>query len=112
MSSKLLLTLSATMLATTVAYAQQSPMERFKLSPCGRYVGLVGSSRKGGGLINILDSGTAQWIAQVSDAVIPARSNTAVAFSLCCSILRISPECAGCTNRFTNLAATSALSAA
>lgn len=40
-------------------------MERFKLSPCGRYVGLVGSSRKGGGLINVLDSGTAQWIAQV-----------------------------------------------
>lgn len=40
-------------------------MERFKLSPCGRYVGLVGSSRKGGGLVNILDSGTAQWIAQV-----------------------------------------------
>lgn len=40
-------------------------MERFKLSPCGRYVGLVGTARKGGGLINILDSGTAQWIAQV-----------------------------------------------
>lgn len=40
-------------------------MERFKLSPCGRYIGLVGTSRKGGGLINILDAGTAQWIAQV-----------------------------------------------
>lgn len=40
-------------------------MERFKLSPCGRYVGLVGTSRKGGGLINVLDAGTAQWIAQV-----------------------------------------------
>lgn len=40
-------------------------MERFKLSPCGRYIGLVGSSRKGGGLINVLDSGTAQWVAQV-----------------------------------------------
>jgi len=40
-------------------------MERFKLSPCGRYVGLVGSSRKGGGVINVLNSGTAQWIAQV-----------------------------------------------
>ena len=40
-------------------------MERFKLSPCGRYVGLVGTTRKGGGLINVLDSGTAQWIAQV-----------------------------------------------
>ncbi|KAL3255876.1 hypothetical protein ABHI18_007988 [Aspergillus niger] len=44
---------------------EQKSMERFKLSPCGRYVGLVGTSRKGGGLINILDSGTAQWIAQV-----------------------------------------------
>ncbi|KAJ5533286.1 hypothetical protein N7494_009838 [Penicillium frequentans] len=44
---------------------EQKSMERFKLSPCGRYVGLVGTSRKGGGLINILDSSTAQWIAQV-----------------------------------------------
>ncbi|KAI9926640.1 hypothetical protein ASPWEDRAFT_46345 [Aspergillus wentii DTO 134E9] len=44
---------------------EQKSMERFKLSPCGRYMGLVGSSRKGGGLINVLDSGTAQWIAQV-----------------------------------------------
>jgi U3 small nucleolar RNA-associated protein 18 len=44
---------------------EQKSMERFKLSPCGRYVGLVGSSRKGGGIINILHSETAQWIAQV-----------------------------------------------
>ena len=44
---------------------EQKTMERFKLSPCGRYIGLVGSARKGGGLINILDAGTAQWIAQV-----------------------------------------------
>ncbi|KAJ5809383.1 uncharacterized protein N7503_001601 [Penicillium pulvis] len=44
---------------------EQKSMERFKLSPCGRYIGLVGTSRKGGGLINILDSSTAQWIAQV-----------------------------------------------
>ncbi|THC93246.1 hypothetical protein EYZ11_007265 [Aspergillus tanneri] len=44
---------------------EQKSMERFKLSPCGRYVGLVGTSRKGGGLINVLDSGTAQWVAQV-----------------------------------------------
>lgn len=44
---------------------EQKSMERFKISPCGRWVGFVGSSRKGGGLINILDSGTAQWIAQV-----------------------------------------------
>ncbi|KAJ5653594.1 hypothetical protein N7490_000597 [Penicillium lividum] len=44
---------------------EQKSMERFKLSPCGRYVGLVGTARKGGGLINVLDSNTAQWIAQV-----------------------------------------------
>ena len=44
---------------------EQKTMERFKLSPCGRYIGLVGSARKGGGLINILDAGTAQWVAQV-----------------------------------------------
>ncbi|KAJ5150927.1 uncharacterized protein N7482_010179 [Penicillium canariense] len=44
---------------------EQKSMERFKVSPCGRYVGLVGTSRKGGGMINVLDSGTAQWIAQV-----------------------------------------------
>ncbi|PYI19788.1 WD40 repeat-like protein [Aspergillus violaceofuscus CBS 115571] len=44
---------------------EQKTMERLKLSPCGRFVGLVGSARKGGGLINILDSNTAQWIAQV-----------------------------------------------
>ncbi|KAJ5172363.1 hypothetical protein N7492_004956 [Penicillium capsulatum] len=44
---------------------EQKTMERFKLSPCGRYMGLVGSSRKGGGVINVLDASTTQWIAQV-----------------------------------------------
>ncbi|KAJ5097529.1 hypothetical protein N7456_008250 [Penicillium angulare] len=44
---------------------EQKTMDRFKLSPCGRYVGVVGTSRKGGGLINVLDSGTAQWVAQI-----------------------------------------------
>jgi U3 small nucleolar RNA-associated protein 18 len=43
---------------------EQKSMERFKLSPCGRYIGLIGSARKGGGMINILDSTTAQWVAQ------------------------------------------------
>lgn len=42
---------------------EQKSMERFKLSPCGRYMGLVGSSKKGGGLINVLDANTTQWIA-------------------------------------------------
>lgn len=44
--------------------SEQKSMERFKLSPCGRWMGIVGSQRKGGGLINILDSHTNQWIAE------------------------------------------------
>ncbi len=43
----------------------QRSMERFKLSPCGRWVGFVGSGRKGGGTINILDANSCQWIAEV-----------------------------------------------
>lgn len=42
---------------------EQKTMERFKLSPCGRYMGLIGSGRKGGGIINVLDAHTTQWIA-------------------------------------------------
>jgi WD40 repeat protein len=38
-------------------------MERFKLSPCGRYMGLIGSARKGGGIVNILDASTTHWLA-------------------------------------------------
>jgi len=37
-------------------------MEKFKLSPCGRYMAVQGSSRKGGGIVNILDADTTQWI--------------------------------------------------
>ncbi len=40
-------------------------MEHLKLSPCGRYIGLIGSVRKGGGVVNIHSTATAQWIAQV-----------------------------------------------
>lgn len=43
----------------------QRSMERFKLSPCGRWIGFVGSGRKGGGTINVLDATTCQWIAEV-----------------------------------------------
>ncbi|KAI9767451.1 MAG: hypothetical protein M1840_005680 [Geoglossum simile] len=43
---------------------EQRSMERFKLSPCGRWMGLVGSSRKGGGVVNVLDAVTLQWVAQ------------------------------------------------
>jgi U3 small nucleolar RNA-associated protein 18 len=39
-------------------------MESFKLSPDGRCLALIGSARKGGGVINILDADTLQWIAQ------------------------------------------------
>jgi U3 small nucleolar RNA-associated protein 18 len=42
---------------------EQKSMERIKLAPCGRYIGLVGSGKKGGGVINILDANTTQWIA-------------------------------------------------
>ncbi|KAL8772180.1 MAG: hypothetical protein Q9209_002615 [Squamulea sp. 1 TL-2023] len=45
--------------------SEQKSMERFKLSSCGRWMGLVGSRRKGGGLINVLDARTSQWIAEV-----------------------------------------------
>lgn len=59
---------SGTIEAVTQIYGQkdeQKTMERFKLSPCGRYMALVGSSRKGGGTINILDASTTQWIASM-----------------------------------------------
>ncbi|KAK9456517.1 WD40-repeat-containing domain protein [Dipodascopsis uninucleata] len=36
----------------------QRSMERFKISPCGRFVGLIGS----GGWINLLDANSGQWI--------------------------------------------------
>jgi U3 small nucleolar RNA-associated protein 18 len=39
-------------------------MEHFRISPCGRYMALAASSRKGGGLVNILNVSTMQWIAQ------------------------------------------------
>lgn len=42
---------------------EQRSMERFNLSPCGRYMAVVGSSKKGGGIVNILDANTTQWIA-------------------------------------------------
>ncbi|EKD20672.1 uncharacterized protein L3040_006392 [Drepanopeziza brunnea f. sp. 'multigermtubi'] len=59
---------SGTIEAVTRVYGQkdeQKTMERFKLSPCGRYMALVGSSKKGGGVINILDAATTQWIASM-----------------------------------------------
>ncbi|KAI5286495.1 hypothetical protein KEM52_001975, partial [Ascosphaera acerosa] len=40
-------------------------MERLLPSPCGRWLALVGSTRKGGGVVSVLDARTAQWVAQV-----------------------------------------------
>lgn len=42
---------------------EQKSMEKFELSPCGRYIALVGTSKKGGGIVNVLDASTTQWIA-------------------------------------------------
>ncbi|EAT89383.2 hypothetical protein SNOG_02652 [Parastagonospora nodorum SN15] len=43
---------------------EQRTMEHFSLSPNGKYMALKGSSRKGGGVINILDASTMQWVTQ------------------------------------------------
>ncbi|KIL95014.1 utp18 possible u3 snornp protein involved in maturation of pre-18s rrna [Fusarium avenaceum] len=42
---------------------EHKTMERFRLSPCGRYMAIVASTRKGGGIINILNTTSMQWIA-------------------------------------------------
>lgn len=42
---------------------EHKTMERFKLSPCGRYMAIVASTKKGGGIINILSVTSMQWIA-------------------------------------------------
>ncbi|CAK1367395.1 putative U3 small nucleolar RNA-associated protein 18 [Cercospora beticola] len=44
---------------------EQKSMEHFKLSPDGRYMALQGSTKKGGGIINLLDATTLQWVTQV-----------------------------------------------
>lgn len=44
--------------------ASQRSMERFKLSRDGRWMGLIGTGRKGGGSINILDAKTCQWVCE------------------------------------------------
>ena len=43
---------------------EQKSMERFHLSPCGRYIAVIATDRKGGGMLNILDVNTMQWIDQ------------------------------------------------
>ncbi|KAK5169102.1 U3 snoRNP protein [Saxophila tyrrhenica] len=44
---------------------EQRSMETFKLSPNGKFMALLGSARKGGGIINILNANSLQWICQV-----------------------------------------------
>ncbi|KAK5119433.1 hypothetical protein LTR85_007533 [Meristemomyces frigidus] len=44
---------------------EQRSMERFKLSPDGKHMALLGSARKGGGVINILSASSLQWVTQV-----------------------------------------------
>lgn len=44
---------------------EQRSMERFKISPNGQYMALLGSARKGGGVVNILSASSLQWICQV-----------------------------------------------
>ncbi|KAI5363876.1 putative U3 small nucleolar RNA-associated protein [Septoria linicola] len=44
---------------------EQKSMEHFKLSPDGRYMALQGSTKKGGGIVNVLDATTLQWVTQV-----------------------------------------------
>ena len=53
---------------------EQRNMERFKISPDGKYMALVGSTRKGGGVINILSASSLQWVSQ---ARIESRGGTA-----------------------------------
>lgn len=42
---------------------EQRTWERFRLSPCGRWLAMIASTRKGGGVINVVNINTMQWIA-------------------------------------------------
>ena len=50
--------------SATPGASDQRSCERFKLSPCGRYMALIGTAKKGGGVVNILDAHTTQWVCQ------------------------------------------------
>ncbi|KLU87781.1 hypothetical protein MAPG_06774 [Magnaporthiopsis poae ATCC 64411] len=43
---------------------EQRTVERFRLSPCGRYMAMIATDRMGGGMINVMRVGTMQWISQ------------------------------------------------
>lgn len=42
---------------------EHKTMEKFRLSPCGRYLGIIASTKKGGGIVNILSTTSMQWVA-------------------------------------------------
>lgn len=44
---------------------EQKFMDKIKISPCGRYLALQATSKKKGGIINILDATTTQWISSM-----------------------------------------------
>lgn len=44
---------------------EQRSMETFKLSPDGSFMALLGSTKKAGGVINVLSASSLQWTAQV-----------------------------------------------
>lgn len=43
---------------------EQKTMERFRLSPDGQHMALIATSRKGGGMLNIVSVSSMQWVAQ------------------------------------------------
>jgi U3 small nucleolar RNA-associated protein 18 len=43
---------------------EQKTTERFRLSPCGRYMALIATDRKGGGMLNIVNVKSLHWLAQ------------------------------------------------
>lgn len=53
---------------TTRIYGEQTTSQRkittLKPSPCGRWLGLLGTSRKGVGTVNVLSAVTSQWVGQ------------------------------------------------
>ncbi|KFA70526.1 hypothetical protein S40285_00593 [Stachybotrys chlorohalonatus IBT 40285] len=42
---------------------EHKTMEKFKMSPCGRYMAIAASTKKGGGIVNIISAESMQWIA-------------------------------------------------
>jgi U3 small nucleolar RNA-associated protein 18 len=43
---------------------EHKSMERFRASPCGRYLAVAATDRKGGGMLNVVAVSNMQWLAQ------------------------------------------------